>query len=107
MLVGYADDVITTVSFFEAQGPRGLIDSAGGLKPAAGLFTRLARLRGRPIAVLGWPGQPRLRGFSIAGGGGVDYCIANLHHERAEVPLPGGRAVPIEGFGTIWADGKA
>src|SRR6202012_3036757 len=46
MLAGYADDVIDTISFFEAQGPRGLVDAGGRLTPAAALFKRLSGYQG-------------------------------------------------------------
>jgi hypothetical protein len=101
-LAGYADDVVTTLSFFEARGRRGLIDNSGALTPAAELFTRLAKLRGRPMAILNWPHHPRLRGLRVEGADGALYCIANLHHAPTEVLLPEGGTVPIEGFGTIW-----
>ncbi|MCB8879368.1 hypothetical protein ACELLULO517_03915 [Acidisoma cellulosilytica] len=99
MLAGYADDVIDTMSFFEAQGPRGLMDAEGQPTPAAALFKRLAAFQGQRIAILSWPGQPRLSGLRLSE---TAYCIANLHHEPAEALLPEGGSLRIDGFDTVW-----
>ena len=102
MLAGYADDRADTMSFFEATGPRGLINEAGQTTPAAVLFTRLAAYQGGRIAVLSWPGQPRLAGLRLTGQAGTAYCLANLHHEPAEAKLPNGVVVRIDAFDTVW-----
>lgn len=101
-LAGYADDRVTTLSFFEARGPRGMIDEAGGMTPAGTLFRQLAAHRGAPLAILSWPGEPRLRGLRI---GAARYALANLHHETRGVLLPDGRRVTLPGYGTVWIDG--
>lgn len=102
MLAGYADDSVETISFFEMQGPRGLMDTAGLPTPAAELFMRLSAFKNGRLTILSWPGQPRLRGLRLTGATGAAYCIANLHHERASAALPEGRTVPIDGFDTVW-----
>jgi hypothetical protein len=102
MLAGYADDSVETMSFFEAQGPRGLMDAAGLPTPAAELFMRLSAFKNGRLGILSWPGQPRLRGLRLTGATGAAYCIANLHHEPASAALPEGGTVPIDGFDTVW-----
>jgi len=102
MLAGYADDRVETLSFFEARGSRGMIDEAGRITPAGALFRKLAAHRGAPLAILSWPGEPRLRGLRI--GAGV-YALANLHHETRDVSLPDGMRVTLPGYGTLWIDG--
>jgi hypothetical protein len=102
VLAGYADDRVETLSFFEARGPWGMIDEAGRMTPAGALFRKLAAHRDAPLAILSWPGEPRLRGLRI--GAGI-YALANLHHETRDVPLPDGTRVTIPGYGTLWIDG--
>lgn len=101
-LAGYADNRVTTLSFFEARGSRGMIDEAGGMTPAGALFRHLAAGGGAPLAILSWPGESRLRGLRI--GAGV-YALANLHHETRGALLPDGRRVTLPGYGTLWIDG--
>ncbi|HEX3984934.1 MAG TPA: hypothetical protein VHX12_14675, partial [Acidisoma sp.] len=102
MFAGYADDAVETISFFEAEGPRGLVGSDGGMTAAGDLFTKLAAPRGAPVAVLTWAGQPRLRGLRVDGRAGRSYCIANLHHETTELLLPDGGHHRLGGFDTLW-----
>ncbi|MCB8873644.1 hypothetical protein [Acidisoma silvae] len=102
MLAGYADDAVETISFFEAQGQRGLINAEGQPAPAAAVFKHLAEFQGGRIAILSWPGQSRLCGLRLTGAAGVTYCIANLHHEAAEAVLPEGGRLRIDGFDTVW-----
>jgi len=102
MLTGYADDRVETLSFFEARGSRGMIDPEGRMTPAGALFRKLAAHRGASLAILSWPGEPRLRGLRIGVG---NYALANLHHETRDVSLPDGARVALPGYGTLWIDG--
>lgn len=101
MIAGYAHDRVDTLSFFEPRGPRGLMDAAGQMTPAGALFAKLAPLAGAPLAILAWPGEPRLRGLRIGAG---RLVMANLHHEARQALLPDGRPVTLPGWGTLWID---
>lgn len=101
-IAGYAQDRVTSLCFFEARGPRGLMTEAGEITPAGALFAKLALHAGTPLGVLSWPGEPRLRGLRIGAG---TYALANLHHEARSVLLPDGSRVTLPGYGTLWIDG--
>lgn len=101
MIAGYAHDRVETLSFFEARGPRGMVTEAGDITPAGTLFARLTPCAGAPLAILSWPGAPRIHGLRI---GSAAFVLVNLHHEEGQALLPDGRRVRLPGWGTLWID---
>ena len=93
---GFIDEVVTTLSFFEPSGAKGLVDGAGRRTPSGHLLARLAALAGLDATVLRWEAAPRAAGILIETPAGKALCIAQARHETAILELPEGQWAQVE-----------